>query len=238
MPKPKLLLHSFYDPDFDGGDGSLFGEEHHHCVQVLRHAAGDTIKILNGKGLMGRVQIKEVTKKSLNYEILENRELDPKGFSIHLFIAPTKNIDRMEWMVEKLGELHVDKITFIRTANSERSKIRLDRMERKVISAMKQSQSGWKTHFEDIIHFEDSLSAIDEKTLIAHVSREHPYISNELISGAEIKIFIGPEGDFTGEEVMKAQDMGAKAVSLGRSTLRTETAGLMACQAINFINQY
>ena len=114
--------------------------------------------MLNGKGIIGTVRIVEVTKKVLTYEVMAKEELPKKSFSVHLFIAPTKNMDRMEWMVEKLGEIHIDAITFIKTENSERTKLRMDRLDRKLISAMKQSKSGWKTQLHNLVDFDEILS--------------------------------------------------------------------------------
>jgi len=231
-------MHVFYDPYFQGQDGSLSGEEFQHCVKVLRQQQGDQINLVNGQGLKALATIKSISKRALDYQIEVVEKSEPKNFSTHLLIAPTKNTDRIEWMVEKLAELQVDKITFFQSTNSVRKKLNTARLEKKVISALKQSKGSYKTHVEDVIPWSQVLSEINANTVIAYVDKELPYITKAISPQQEIKILIGPEGDFTPLEVKEALDKGAKTISLGKSTLRTETAGLFVCQAVNLINEY
>ncbi|MEM9340259.1 MAG: RsmE family RNA methyltransferase, partial [Bacteroidota bacterium] len=125
---------------------TLSQEESKHCAQVLRHTAGDEILVFDGQGCRYTGILTKVSKSACEFEVKSTEHFPKKPFSVHLAIAPTKNTDRMEWMVEKLCEIGVDQLTFLVTQHSERRKLRLDRMEKKVISAMKQSKNPFKLH--------------------------------------------------------------------------------------------
>ena len=229
----------FYDKSIGSGVGTLSEEESRHCFQVLRHQSGDEITILDGIGGIHTCILKEVSKKRCEFKVLETKKELPKPFSIHLAIAPTKNMDRIEWMVEKLAEIGVDQLTFLTTKHSERRNLKLDRLEKKATSAMKQSKNAYKLQLHELTKWNDFLES-DESTikLIAHVDKDHEYISKRISPGNSVTILIGPEGDFSSEEVSQAIDSGYQPVSLGSPTLRTETAGFMACCAVNVINEY
>ncbi len=231
-------MHVFYDPDFVNGQNVLVGDEFAHCVKVLRHDRGDKICIIDGKGHRALVQITRIDKQLLKYTVLERQVAKPKPFRTHLMIAPTKNIERMEWLIEKLGELQIDEITFIETQNTIRRKIRTDRLERKLVSALKQSKGPYKTTLNDILPWKNALSHIDENTLLAYVEKGLPYITESHLKHQSTTLLIGPEGDFTEKETNEAMSKGAKKVSLGHATLRTETAAFYACSAINLTNKY
>ncbi len=235
----RAIMVYFYQPEIVHGNCSLPEEEHVHCSKVFRKAVGDDIGIYDGVGGAYVVRLTEVTKKHSHFEIVESRQLPAKPFYNHLAIAPTKSMDRMEWFVEKACELGVDEITLILTKNSERNKIRIDRLEKKAISALKQSKSGYLTKINDLTAFESFISVVKgDSKYIAVVTPGLPYFARKLTEKQAIVTLIGPEGDFAPSEVSQASDHGFAQVSLGSSTLRTETAGLMAGHFVNMINSH
>ncbi|MEP5614174.1 MAG: RsmE family RNA methyltransferase [Cyclobacteriaceae bacterium] len=229
----------FYEKEVNKGIRSLSEEESRHCSQVLRHTSGDEIIVFDGKGGKHRAVLKGVSKKSCDFEVIESTIEPEKGFSIHLALAPTKNADRMEWMVEKLSEIGVDELTFLKTQHSERKNLRLDRLDKKAISAMKQSGSPFKLKINEMSSFQAFVcnQEADQK-FIAHVSPKHEYLSTRLKTQKDVCILIGPEGDFSAEELQFAADQGFESISLGKNTLRTETAGFVACCLINSVNNF
>ena len=229
----------FYKKELIKGINTLSEDESKHCAKVLRHQKGDEILIFDGNGGQHRAILTQISKKLCEFEI-QSSEISPeKGFSIHLVIAPTKNIDRMEWLTEKLTEIGVDEITFLQTKHSERKKLRLDRLEKKAISAMKQSGNPFLPKINDLTNLNDFVS--DCKTdlkLIAHVDTSHLYLKKAIKPDCSVTILIGPEGDFSTDEVAFAKGSGFQPVSLGQNTLRTETAGFVACCMVNVENSY
>ena len=229
----------FYQPKIKEGASELPDVEHQHCSRVLRKAAGDEVGIFDGAGGIYKVQLTEVSKKRTRFEVVESHQLKPKSFYNHIAIAPTKNMDRMEWFVEKACELGVDEISFLWTKNSERSKLRIDRLEKKAVSALKQSRSGFLTKINELKKFPEFISTAHTKAkYIAVVEQGLPYFGTMLAKNTNILTLIGPEGDFTPEETEEAQNVGFQKISLGSSVLRTETAGLMASHFVNMINGY
>lgn len=227
----------FYEKEVINGARTLSEEESKHCSQVLRHQTGDEVIIFDGIGGKHRAVLSEVTKKSCSFDILSSQIEPTKDFSIHLAIAPTKNADRMEWLVEKLSELGVNEISLLQTKHSERKKLRIDRLEKKVISAMKQSGNPFKLKINEVVNLHEFLKTNTSDTkLIAHVDPSHPHIGSLLKPSRPVCLLIGPEGDFSQEEVAVAVDAGFQPVSLGNNTLRTETAGFVACCAVNLVN--
>ncbi|WP_370090451.1 16S rRNA (uracil(1498)-N(3))-methyltransferase [Ekhidna sp.] len=229
----------FYKKDLSEGINILPEEESKHCTQVLRHQKGDEIMVFDGNGGKHRSVLTQVSKKSCEFEILESNITSQKSFHIHLAIAPTKNMDRMEWLIEKLSEIGVDKITFIQTRHSERKKLRLDRLEKKAISAMKQSGNPFLVSLNDLTPYEQFLKKINSDImLIAHVDDSHSHIASMIKPNKSTCILIGPEGDFAMDEIENAKKAGFQTISLGKNTLRTETAGFVACNMINLVNQF
>jgi 16S rRNA (uracil1498-N3)-methyltransferase len=227
----------FYKNDIKEGVNSLYEEESKHCAQVLRHQKGDEIFIFDGNGGKHRSILTQVSKKTCEFKIVESTFTPKKQFRVHLAIAPTKNIDRMEWLIEKLSEIGVDEVTFIQTKHSERKKLRMDRLEKKAISAMKQSGNPFLMQLNELVTYNQFLKTVNaDIKLIAHVDSNHSYIGNELKSEKTVSILIGPEGDFSEEEMKQARESGFKAISLGNNTLRTETAGFVACCVVNVVN--
>lgn len=232
-------MHRFYNPRLKEGVHHLSEEESRHCSLILRMKPGDLIRVLDGKGSVATCTLTKVSKNKCEYEIAESVYSEPKKFNTHLLIAPTKNADRMEWMIEKLCEVGVDQVTFLSCTNSERKNLRLDRLEKKAISAIKQSGNPYLPELNELTPFskaiENSGAAIK---LLAHVDQHHQYIGEAIERGKDIVISVGPEGDFTEEEVAMAKANGFQPISLGNNTLRTETAGLSACCFVNFVNMF
>ncbi|MEM6737148.1 MAG: RsmE family RNA methyltransferase [Bacteroidota bacterium] len=232
-------MNRFYNENVREGTHVLSEEESRHCSLILRHQEGDEIVILDGKGGIHKSLLTQINKRSCKYEILESNYAEKKDFEVHLVIAPTKNIDRIEWLIEKLEETGIDKITFIETQNSERRKLRLERLEKKAISAMKQSGSPFLIEINNLTNFNSAVSTINDCIkLIANVNTSNTHISQHLKPNENTTILIGPEGDFSDDELRIAKGLGFIPTSLGNNTLRTETAGLMACSFINFINRF
>lgn len=232
-------MHLFYQSDLHLGTHSLNEEETRHCLQVLRHQIGDQVHITNGKGMIAKVQITSTHRKECHFEILSNERIVQKSFHQHLAIAPTKQTERMEWFVEKACELGVDEISFIKTKNTERSKLKLDRLEKKTISALKQSKGGFKTTINPLINFDTFMQNTQEDPrYIAAVQPGLPHLITCLMPQSRQIILIGPEGDFTSHELEKALEKGYQPMSLGEKILRTETAGIMSAIAVNLIHHY
>jgi len=241
--------HFFYDPNALGADGELPIDEAAHAIRVLRLSDGDEIYVMDGRGTFYRSHVAMHTRNRLLYvvdESVSQRRL--WNGSVTLAIAPTKNIERMEWLMEKSTEIGIDRIVFLRTSLSERTTMRLDRIERVVASAMKQSRQPWKPQCEGISTFCDFMRsyvqnrATNSYAYIAHCYGEYERTSltselQQLPTDAAVTILIGPEGDFSIDEVSRATSEGFLPVSLGKSRLRTETAGLYAIMAFQMRNK-
>lgn len=216
-------------------------DESKHAVRVLRLSEGNEIAISNGIGSIftGRITVPNQSKCEI--ELLEEEKHPSKKFRIHMAVAPTKLNDRFEWMLEKMTEIGVDEITPIICDRSERKVLKIERMERIIVSAVKQS---WKAH-QPIIHppvkFSDFVanSTFDQK-FIAHCNGgcgNDTHIKNQAVQNKNYGVLIGPEGDFTENEVALATEHGWIKTGLGSARLRTETAGLVACFALNLVHE-
>ncbi len=231
-------MNAFYEKSIKSGTTTLSEDESKHCAQVLRHQVGDHIELVDGLGARYEAELTSISKRACEFNVLNEHSVNTKPFSIHLAIAPTKNMDRLEWMIEKVCEIGVDQVSFILTENSERRKLRIDRLEKKTISALKQSKNPFKTQLNELVKFSSFITNVESsEKWIAHVS-EHPHLSDEARANKDVCILIGPEGDFSEDEVQLAISAGFQPISLGQSTLRTETAGFAACHLINVINKY
>ena len=232
-------MQLFYEPEFSHEKNFLNEEESRHCAKVLRHKQGDVIYITNGKGNQFEAKIIKANPKRCEFEILQTTTAPGKNYHIHVGIAPTKNNDRIEWFIEKSTEIGIDEITPILCHYSDRHKLRLDRLEKKAISAMKQSLKSILPKINPIVKFNQWISnhAQNPQKFIAHYQLQNKSLHKEAIPGHSYIILIGPEGDFADEEIKYASDLGFIPVNLGTSRLRTETAALIACHTLNLINQ-
>ncbi|MBQ6226027.1 MAG: 16S rRNA (uracil(1498)-N(3))-methyltransferase [Bacteroidaceae bacterium] len=247
----------FYDPEVSG---ELSKEEAHHALKVLRLGDGDEIRLMDGKGTFYRATITAATGHRLLYQIDEAEPQQPawKGH-LHLAMAPTKLMDRVEWFAEKATEIGFDELSFLDCQFSERRVVKEERIDKILISAMKQSHKAWKPKLNCSTKSSDSrkgesLSGMQRfrdfinqdregDKFICHCYEESdigdgekPLLFDVLREGVPTTVLIGPEGDFSVEEVKYALQNGYKSVTLGRSRLRTETAALVAVHMMQLRN--
>jgi len=226
----------FYQPTIEKHP-FLSMDDSKHAIKVIRLKRGDRIEIVDGKGKYFEAEIVDPDHKECHVKIINQGVFSPKSFYIHVAIAPTKNIDRIEWFVEKSVEFGIDEITFLKCDTSERDHLRLDRIEKKVISAMKQSRAGYLPKINDVVNFNDFVRSekLPDDKFIAHVSNSNTPLINNVKPARSYCILIGPEGDFSKNEIDKANKNGFTGVSLGNTRMRTETAGIAACHILNLI---
>ena len=215
--------------------------ESRHIVRVLRKKESDILHITNGKGFLFDAKIIIASDKKCIAEIIEVQEKPkPWDYYLHIAIAPTKNNDRYEWFLEKATEIGIDEITPIICSNSERRNIKLERFEKIIQSAMKQSLKFTLPKINEPIKFGDFINQKNEGTLcIAHCEDDNnKNLLKSVVNPSEkTTILIGPEGDFSPQEITKALAKKYIPISLGESRLRTETAGLVAVNLVSFINE-
>ena len=223
-------MHLFYDPTISADEQLhiLSEEESKHACRVLRLKEGDEIALLNGKGSEFLTRITDANPKKCRVEILQIREEHAPAYSIHIAIAPTKNNDRIEWFLEKATEIGVTEITLLLCSNNERKHTKEERFEKILISAMKQSKRLFLPKLTKLISFKEFVTS-HPNGLIAHCYEEEKNTIFASFKSDECPILIGPEGDFTLQEVELALKNGYKTLTLGENRLRTETAGLYAC---------
>ena len=228
-------MRFFYVPDA-GQQQELPATEAMHALRVLRLKSGDEMFLMDGVGNYYRAQVTIAATHNCYYDIIECLPQAPQWQGhIHLAIAPTKMLDRIEWLIEKATEVGVDEISFFHSKFSERKLLKTARLEKIAIAAIKQSHKAWKPVIHEIVSFKDFIaSPVEGRKFIAHCYEEIPRTSlfAELQSHVDVAepvtVMIGPEGDFSIDEVQMAIKAGYQSVHLGNSRLRTETAGLMA----------
>jgi len=233
----------FYAPDI-ATDPTLPESDSQHCVRVLRMREGDEVQCVDGKGRRYRCHIAIAHNKHTLLAV-DNVEEQPRVWpaDITVAVAPTKHIDRMEWLVEKLVEIGVDRITPLRCARSERRDINATRLRKIAVSAMKQSLKAILPRIDDMTSVADYLAepaAEGEQRFVGYC--DESIVSRRLLSqtcrpGAPARLLIGPEGDFSPEEIKAALSAGYIAVTMGDNRLRTETAALVGCDTIHIVNQ-
>lgn len=233
----------FYVPDAVN-QRELPSDEAMHAMRVLRLKEGDEIFLMDGQGSYFKAKITVAATHHCFYEILEQQPQQPQWEGhLHLAIAPTKMMERMEWMVEKATEVGVDEISFLNCTFSERKLVKVPRLDKIVISAVKQSHKAWKPVLHDMESFKTFVSQPRAgRKYIAHCYEEVPRQSlfDELRKPSDDKdvtVLVGPEGDFSIEEVKLAMDYGYQSVDLGKSRLRTETAGLSVVMMMQLSQQ-
>jgi len=230
----------FYQPAIPDGVTYLDTDESRHCVKVLRRKTGDTITVTDGAGFFYEVVITMPDPRQCFFEIRNKTQPPKKDHFIHIAISPTKNADRIEWFVEKATELGVDKITLMECRNTERTFIKTDRLRKVAVSAMKQSLKATLPAISDhLLQFTEVIDFCEEKEkCIAYVdSANDLHLKDAVGRGSSYCVLIGPEGDFSPEELRSAMASRFTKVSLGSARLRTETAGLAACHVLNLINE-
>jgi len=232
-------MHIFYIANISGSKPHLEEKESGHAVRVLRLKKGNHVNLIDGKGGFYNAVITEANPKKCRLSILHSQQkYGKKNFKIHIAIAPTKNITRFEWFLEKATEIGIDEITPLLTENSERKTIKHDRLQKILISAMKQSQKAYLPKMNELTSFGKFIKYCKEKEkFIAHCKNETPHLKNIVKKETDVLILIGPEGDFSPEELQSSLSYGFKEITLGHSRLRTETAGVVACLVVNLINE-
>ncbi len=232
-------MNLFYAPYIVEPITTLTEEESKHIVRVLRKSEEDIVFFTDGLGYIYRCVIKEANPKKCLIEIVEKTAgNDKRNFRLHIAIAPTKNITRFEWFLEKSTEIGIDSITPIICSHSERKKVKTERLNKVITSAMKQSLKSYHPKLEDKASFKEIINLpFNCEKFIAYIDKNVTIeLSQAYSPGLDAIVLIGPEGDFSPEEVKLAVDKGYTPVRLGKSRLRTETAGVVACHMINFMN--
>lgn len=226
----------FYTPRIENGFAHLDEEESRHLITVLRRKVGDPLQITDGQGNFYETEISETAKRYALARIV-TKTVAPaeRPFKLHLAIAPTKQIERLEWFLEKATEIGVDEITPLLCKRSERETIRHDRLEKVLVSAMKQSLRARLPKLNELTRFSAfAKSATESCKRIAWCSDDPlPHLTAAITPSQDMVIAIGPEGDFSPDEIKVALENGFSGVSLGAARLRTETAGLLAVTAVN-----
>ena len=232
-------MQIFYTPEI-AANQELPEEEAGHCIRVLRLTEGDEILLTDGKGVFYKAAISRAHHKHCEVSILESWQQPALwNFRLHIAVAPTKNMDRMEWFAEKATEIGIDAITCLNCRFSERREIKPARLEKILVSAMKQSQKATLPQLEGMTDFKSFVSQpFDGRKFIAHCENgDKTLLKQTYRPGENVLVLIGPEGDFSPEEIELALKKGFEPISLGESRLRTETAALVACHTIHVLNQ-
>ena len=233
-------MHFFYTSEISNKTYTFSKEESRHCIKVLRKKVGDDIYLVDGKGNLYHTILTEDNPKGCTV-VVKKKEVDfnKRNYRIHMVVSPTKNNDRFEWFLEKVTELGVDEITPIICQNSERKVIKIERLNKILIAAMKQSLKAHLPQLNKIVSWKEFIhQKFNTDRFIAHCGegRKTP-LKQWLKPQQDVMILIGPEGDFSDKEVREAMSSGFVPVSLGKSRLRTETAAVAACHTINLTNE-
>ena len=232
-------MYLFYNPDISSDKYILPEPESKHCIKVLRLKTGDTIHLTDGMGKLCETRIIDDNIKKCTLEIIRvQKEVGKRNYKIHIAVAPTKNISRFEWFLEKATEIGIDEITPVICEHSERKLIKTERLNKVITSAMKQSLKTYYPKLNKAIKYKDFIkNDFKGNKFIAYCTDEYRNtLKNIYQKGTDALILIGPEGDFSEEEIKKAINTGYTPVSLGESRLRTETAALVACFTVNLMN--
>ncbi len=233
-------MQLFYTPEIDLNSTSFTfdKDESKHIVKVLRKSEGDRLQITDGQGHIYQARIETADPSQCRVQILDARKQVPKRHHLHLAVAPTKNNNRYEWFVEKATEIGAHEITPLICDRSEKKNVKLERLEKLVVSAMKQSLRTFLPKINEPITFKEFVQTQREGScFIAHCEEEERSdLKRRITPDTPITILIGPEGDFTEPEIKLSYEHGYMPVTLGEARLRTETAALVACTIVTMIN--
>ncbi len=233
-------MHLFYTPDIKSELYTLNEEESKHCIKVLRLQKEDEVYLVDGKGGYYKAIITDPHPKKTALRILTVRqEFGKRNHYLHIAVAPTKNIERLEWFLEKATEIGIDEITPLICERSERKEVKSERLNKVITSAVKQSINAYHPKLNEPAGFKKFINLdFPGQKYIAHcMDSPKKSLKDMFISKAKYLIVIGPEGDFTADETELALNSGFLPLTLGNSRLRTETAALEACFEINFLNR-
>ncbi len=232
-------MHIFYIEKSNSEIVKLSEEESKHAIKVLRLKLGDLVNLIDGVGGFYLAKLISENHKSCQFSVIEKHENYQKlSYFVHIAIAPTKNIERFEWFLEKSTEIGVSEITPLLCEHSERKVVKNERLEKVILSAVKQSVKAFLPRLNEMHDFNSLVTkTFDGEKYIAHCNKQElPLLKNLVSHNENALILIGPEGDFSPKEVHFALQNGFKEISLGTSRLRTETAGVVACHTFSLLN--
>lgn len=234
-------MQLFYSDNITSNTITLDAEEARHCMKVLRKKVGDTIQVVDGKGSLYHCTITKTGKKHCTAKIdRKQNQYGKRDYHLSIAIAPTKNINRFEWFLEKATEIGIDTIQPVIAKHSERKRLKTDRLNKILVSAMKQSGKAYLPELKELITIGDFFKSFKENVqkFIATCEVENAaHLKDHYKIGSDAMILIGPEGDFSTEEIRRAQQAEFEPISLGESRLRVETAGIVACHTISLMNE-
>jgi 16S rRNA (uracil1498-N3)-methyltransferase len=235
-------MQLFYTPDIDPLQQQYFlsEEESKHCTRVLRLAAGSDVQLIDGKGGLYHARIMDAHPKRTILQIISViTAFNKRNHYLHVAMAPTKNIERMEWFLEKATEIGIDEISPIICQRSERKEVKVERLNKIITSAIKQSIKAYHPVLNEPLLFSQLVGKpFEGQKFIAHCEKsDKTDLRAEVTTHGSYLILIGPEGDFTPNEIAEALRNGFKPITLGESRLRTETAALEACFEVNYLNR-
>jgi 16S rRNA (uracil1498-N3)-methyltransferase len=233
-------MQIFYCREISHGKALFTREESRHCLKVLRMREGEEITFTDGHGNLYQGVINEADPSAMSATVTSViHDYGKRGYRLHIAISPLKNDDRLEWFIEKAVETGIDEITPLLCARTEKSRIRRERLESLILSAMKQSVKSYLPRLNNPVRFIDFIAGVYAgKRIIASCDPaiERMTVTSSFGRGDDVVIMIGPEGDFTLEEVTAALQAGFQPVHIGPSRLRTETAGVVACCSVYLSN--
>lgn len=235
-------MQLFYTPDINPSLPHYFlsEEESKHCIRVLRLEKGCEVQLIDGKGGLYTALIHDAHPKRTVLQIISViQAFNKRNHYLHIAMAPTKNIERIEWFLEKATEIGIDEISFIICQRSERKDVKMDRLNKIITSAIKQSIKAYHPQLNEPVSYNQFLAKpFIGQQFIAHCEKtEKTSLSSDIVINGSYQVLIGPEGDFTPTEIDDALHHQFKAITLGESRLRTETAALEACFEVNFLNR-
>ncbi len=232
-------MQLFYVSILEGNTCVLSEEESWHCIKVLRLGAGDEINLTDGLGSFYQGRLTTLHHRGCEVEIETLRTVPARSWRLHIAMAPTKNIDRFEWFLEKATEIGIEEITPLFCEHSEREILKPQRLEKVLVSAMKQSLKAWLPRLNEPVRFKDFVTrGYEGQKFMGYCETGHESELHAIYrKGSDALVMVGPEGDFSKNEVKMAIDSGFTPISLGSSRLRTETAGIVVCQTIELMNR-
>ena len=230
-------MQLFYSTNISDGKINLSKSESHHCVKVLRKSINDIVMVIDGVGNLYTTKLIDSNPKKNILEITDTqKDYGKREKYLHIAIAPTKSMDRLEWFIEKVVEIGIDEISLIQCKNSERTKIKMERCEKIILSATKQSLKAFLPTLNPLVKFDQFINEnhFEMAKSIGYLgSEKSAFLSDYHNDKQSHLVCIGPEGDFSSDEVQMAIKNGFQCISLGDSRLRTETAGVVVSTLIN-----
>ncbi|WP_420151737.1 16S rRNA (uracil(1498)-N(3))-methyltransferase [Spirosoma sp.] len=239
-------MHLFYQSLVASSESVSFlnEDDSRHAIKTLRLKIGDEIAVTDGHGNLHLAVITSAEARRCQFRVTDTKTTPPRSFSVRICVAPTKNLDRIEWFVEKAVEVGIERISFFFGQHSERRVLKLERLEKIAVAGMKQSLQSYLPRLDEAVSFSELIKTVDEEQrFIAHLpgvdspnDASPVNLARAATAMGRYVVLIGPEGDFSEKEIQLAVAAGFQMVTLGANRLRTETAALTACQFLNFLN--